>query len=75
VGRGYGRVICCKYCTYKYVNEKMIPVKTSPGMWGGGIKENDGGVNSNMMYLIFCKNSGKCHSVPPPSITMKYFEK
>jgi hypothetical protein len=27
-------------------------------MGGGGIKENDGGVNSTMIYF-------KCHSVPP----------
>jgi hypothetical protein len=26
-----------------YVNGKMIPVKTTPGMGGGGIKENDRG--------------------------------
>jgi hypothetical protein len=29
---------------------------------GRGIKENDGGVNSIMIY---CKNFSKCHSVPP----------
>jgi hypothetical protein len=27
-----------------------------------GIKENDGRVNSTMIY---CKNLGKCYSVPP----------
>jgi hypothetical protein len=31
--------------------------------WDGGvIKENDGGVNSTMIYS---KNFGKCHNVPP----------
>jgi hypothetical protein len=38
---------------------------------GGGIKENDGGVNSNMIYLIYCKNFCKCLNVPPPSTTIK----
>jgi hypothetical protein len=28
----------------------------------GGIKENDGRVNSTMIY---CKNFCKCHNVPP----------
>jgi hypothetical protein len=28
-----------------YVNRKMRPVETIPGMGGRGIKENDGGVN------------------------------
>jgi hypothetical protein len=27
----------------------------------GGIKENDGGVNSTMIY---CKNLGECHNLP-----------
>jgi hypothetical protein len=39
-----------------------------------GIKENDGGVNSIMIYLIHCKNSCKCHNVPLPS-TIKKNEK
>jgi hypothetical protein len=31
----------------------MIPVETIPAMGGrGGIKANDGGVNSIMIYLI-----------------------
>jgi hypothetical protein len=33
------------------------------------IKENGEGVNSNMIYLIYCKNYCKCHSGPPPSTT------
>jgi hypothetical protein len=36
----------------------MRPVETIPGMGEKGLKENDGGV-------IYCKNFGKCHSVPP----------
>jgi hypothetical protein len=36
-----------------YENGKTRPVETIPGMGGGGIKKNDGGVNST---LIYCKN-------------------
>jgi hypothetical protein len=28
---------------YKYVNGKMRPVETIPGIGGGGIEESDGG--------------------------------
>jgi hypothetical protein len=42
-----------------YENGKMRPVETVPGM-GRGIKEDDGGVNSTMMY---CKNLYKCHKI------------
>jgi hypothetical protein len=42
-------------------NGKMRPVETIPGM-GGGIKENDGGVNSTMIY---CKNFYNCYNLPP----------
>jgi hypothetical protein len=38
------------------------PVETLPGMGGGEIMENDGGVNSAMIYS---KNFSKCHNVPP----------
>jgi hypothetical protein len=34
--------------------------------------ENGGGVNSTMIY---CKNFGKCYSVPLPSTTIKKNEK
>jgi hypothetical protein len=46
-----------------YENGKMRPVETIPGMGGGGIKENDGGVNSS---LIYCKNFCRCHNSSPP---------
>jgi hypothetical protein len=36
---------------YTCVNGKMRPVETVPGMEGEGIKENDGGCESN--YNIF----------------------
>jgi hypothetical protein len=32
-----------------YVNGKMRHVETIPGMGVGGIKENDGGMNSRMI--------------------------
>jgi hypothetical protein len=35
-GKGMGEWIWCKYCEHMYVNGKMIPVETTPGMMGGG---------------------------------------
>jgi hypothetical protein len=32
---------------------------------GRSIKENDGGMNSTMIYLIYYKNFCKSHNVPP----------
>jgi hypothetical protein len=29
------------------------------------------GVNSSMIYLIYCKNFRKCHNIPSPSTTIK----
>jgi hypothetical protein len=49
----------------------MMLVETIPGMGGGGIKKNGGGVNSSMIYLIHCKIFCKCHNVTPPSTTKK----
>jgi hypothetical protein len=46
-----------------YVNAKMIPGETVPGIRGGG--------NSSMIYLIHCKNFCKCYNVPPLSTTIK----
>jgi hypothetical protein len=45
-----------------YINGKVRPVETIPGMEVGGIKENDGEVNSS---IIYCKNFCKCHNVSP----------
>jgi hypothetical protein len=58
---------------YTYVNAKMIPVETIPGIGGGGMKERGEGVNSNLIYLIHCKNfyKCKCHNVSPSSTTIK----
>jgi hypothetical protein len=39
-----------------HVSGKMMPIETGPGIGGGRIKENGGGVNSTMVYLIYCKN-------------------
>jgi hypothetical protein len=47
-----------------YINAKMIPVETIPGMRARRVVE---GVNSNMLYLIHCKKFCKCHNLLPPS--------
>jgi hypothetical protein len=42
-----------KYCKHMYINGKLRPVETIPRMGGGEIKENGGGMNSSMIYLIY----------------------
>jgi hypothetical protein len=64
-GKGVGGRIWGKYCVHRYVNGKMRPAENIPGMGWGWIKDNDGGMNSTMIYLIYCKNFCKCHNVPP----------
>jgi hypothetical protein len=54
-----------------YVNAKMIPVETVPGIEGGGMKESNGGGGSIMMYLIYYKKLCNCYSVPTPRTTIK----
>jgi hypothetical protein len=49
------------YYAHIYENGKMRPIETVPGMGGKGVKENDGGVNSTMIYF---KHFCKCHHVP-----------
>jgi hypothetical protein len=39
-----------EYYVHMYENGKMRPDETIPGIGGGAIKENDGGVNSTMIY-------------------------
>jgi hypothetical protein len=39
-----------------YVNPKIIPVETIPGIGRERIKESGEEVNSSTMYLIHCKN-------------------
>jgi hypothetical protein len=38
---------------------------------GGRKRRMEEGVNSSMIYLIFCKNFCKCHNVPLPSTIKK----
>jgi hypothetical protein len=46
-----------------YVNGKMIPIETIPGMGEGYIKRRMmEGVNSSMIHLTYCKNVSKCHT-------------
>jgi hypothetical protein len=45
--------------------EKMILVENIPGMRGRRIKWTDGGADSSMIFLIYCKNFCKCHNIPP----------
>jgi hypothetical protein len=52
-----------------YVNGKMIPVETIPGMRGRGIKEN--GRGGEFKYDIFCIHFCKCYDVPPPNTTIR----
>jgi hypothetical protein len=54
-----------------YINGKMRPVETNSRNGGREIKENDGWVNSSIVYLIHYKNFYKCHNVPPPRTTIK----
>jgi hypothetical protein len=49
----------------------MRPVETISEMGRGEIKEDGKGVNSSMIYFIYCKNFCKYHNVPPSSITIK----
>jgi hypothetical protein len=39
-----------EYYVLMYENGKTRPVETVPGMRGGRLQENDGGVNSTMIY-------------------------
>jgi hypothetical protein len=42
-GKEVGRRIWYKKCIHMYVNAKMIPVQTIPGIKGGSMKESCGG--------------------------------
>jgi hypothetical protein len=48
------------------VNANVRPVETVPGMWRG-IKEDGGGGDSRVTYLIHCKRFCKCHKAPHPA--------
>jgi hypothetical protein len=49
-----------------YVNGKVIPVETIPGIEKGGIKENDEWGEFKLMYLIYYMNFSKCHDISHP---------
>jgi hypothetical protein len=51
MGKGGRRVNTVQKCVYMYVNAKMIPVETVPGIRGGGIKEDCG--RGEFKYDIF----------------------
>jgi hypothetical protein len=53
-----------------YVIAKMIPVENVSGIREGKMRAVEG-VNSSMIYLIYCKNLCKCYNVPPPSTAIK----
>jgi hypothetical protein len=66
--KGGRRVNTVQKCVHLYVNEKMIPAETTPGIWGEReMKEK--GRGGEFIYVIHCKNLCKCHNIPPP-ITM-----
>jgi hypothetical protein len=48
-----------------YVNGKMIPVKLFQECGEAGQRRMMEKMNASMIYLIYCKNFCKCHSVPP----------
>jgi hypothetical protein len=55
-----------------YVNEN-IPVETVPEIGRGVYDKGEWwrGVNSSVIYLIYCKNIYKCHNVSPSSKTIE----
>jgi hypothetical protein len=42
-GKGVGGRIQYKKCVHIYINAKMLPVETVPGIWTRGIKESSAG--------------------------------
>jgi hypothetical protein len=52
-----------------YVNAKMKPVETVPGIRGGKMGESSGGGDSPTINLLHFKILYKCCSVLPPSTT------
>jgi hypothetical protein len=58
-----------KQCIHVYVNAKMIPAETVPGVrregWEGEVEVG----NSSMICLIHYKDPCKCYNVPLPSTT------
>jgi hypothetical protein len=54
-----------------YVNAKMIPVETVPGIRGGGNERECGKGKSSRIYLIHCKSLCKCYNVSQSSTDSK----
>jgi hypothetical protein len=55
-----------------YVNGKIRPIETVPGMGGGRDKgERLERVNLSMISLIYCNNFCKCHNALPLCTTIK----
>jgi hypothetical protein len=53
-----------------YVNAKMIPVETVPGIRREGRKEGSGGGEFKYDIFAHCKNLCKCYNASPPSTTI-----
>jgi hypothetical protein len=71
-GEGRGRKMnMVQKFVHMYVNEKIIPVETVPGIKGGEIKKSSDKVNSRITSFIHCKNLCKCHNVPSSNTTIK----
>jgi hypothetical protein len=61
-GEGVRKVNMVEYYALMNENGKMRPAEAIPGM-DGGTKENDGGVNSTMIYFknfCRCRNGQQC---------------
>jgi hypothetical protein len=54
------QMLCTRVCKWK--NETCLNYSRNGER---GLKENDGKVNSSIIYLICCKNFCKCHDVSP----------
>jgi hypothetical protein len=54
-----------------YVNTKMIPVETIPGIGRREIKQNCGGGEFKYGILDMLYELSTCYNVPPPSTTIR----
>jgi hypothetical protein len=58
-----------------FISSSRVSHHTLYQLWKSGQKTGVNivfmeGMNSNMIYLIHCKNHCNCYNVPPPSITI-----
>jgi hypothetical protein len=65
--KGGQSVNTCKKCIQVYVNAKIIPVETTPGIRGGRDKEKSRGGESMHDICDTLQEACKCHNVPPSS--------